>query len=122
MHGRPHEIDSGIDNRLLRKLVFNVYKGCREEKFSPGWKRLSEHVQTAVRGFVEKYADVTGDESADSDAAAVLLANYYEDNWNGEIEGAATPSVISEMRKQGVTRDADSDESSIRRSCGSEAC
>ena len=121
MHGRPPQIDSGIECRLSRKLVFIVYQGCVARQLYPGFRRLEEHVNAAIRSFVADYSDVGDDEDDDANPEAALLANYYEDNWNGEIENEAMKTILSEMHKQGVERDAESDEKSIREECGSAA-
>lgn len=105
---------------MLRKIMFPVYQQCITNDLTPGLTRLKSHIASAIDDFFQTYGGVTAEQAEDPEERINLLANYYEGNWNGEIEAAAVRTITTEMRMQNVKTDKESSPRQIRRACGDE--
>ena len=120
MHFRPSPPDPGIEDRLLRKLTFPVYQQCVAKGFTPGLKRLASRITRSIHDFLDRFGEVVEEHADVPDHNHALLANYYEGNWNGEIEKAAAEFIIAQMRARKLKADKDSAPELIQKACGDE--
>ena len=139
-----------IRDRLLRKLLLPIYRACRKDGVMPGVERLSQHLEKAIQDFVDHYGfqinnfpawaqshypsfDVArgGDQGEDGDYQTIhaeyvedesneLIGNYYEENWDGQIETACVGAITAEMRALGIRCDPVSSIEALKAAAGDE--
>lgn len=121
-YGRSYGIDPNIRARLQAKLVPLVSEQCSEEGFCAGPERIRRHLPEAIDWFLDEFCNpIEEDDVEDEDEEGeeeeaeddepqddlALIGNYYEDNWNGEIEDYCVKTIIAEMEKEGIESDPD---------------